>query len=131
MTTRVVGTTTGKFLIEGARGAYWDTRHCVSGVNRSAVICLAYLMVSRRWSMMRAVRRVRAQRPFILSNTGFQEQVWGGARGGGGTGEGGHGFLVRLQDRKVVGLGRLPEALITDQLQLQSSSVKFVDQGVL
>lgn len=49
--------------------------HCYQGVNRSAVICLAYLMVSRRWSMMRAVRRVRAQRPFILSNTGFQEQL--------------------------------------------------------
>ena len=50
--------------------------YCAKGINRSAAICVAYMMVHRKTSLLDTVRNVKNQRGgTILSNTGFQRQL--------------------------------------------------------
>jgi len=49
--------------------------HCLAGVNRSTVVCLAYLIQVQKWPLLRAVRHAWEKRPIILSNEGFQWQL--------------------------------------------------------
>eukprot|EP00668_Euglena_longa_P046414 GGOE01062099.1.p1 GENE.GGOE01062099.1~~GGOE01062099.1.p1 ORF type:complete len:569 (-),score=118.23 GGOE01062099.1:242-1948(-) len=49
--------------------------HCFAGINRSATLCIAYLMVHLRWPLLAAVRHVYQARPIILSNRGFMAEL--------------------------------------------------------
>uniref|UniRef100_A0A7S1J681 protein-tyrosine-phosphatase n=1 Tax=Eutreptiella gymnastica TaxID=73025 RepID=A0A7S1J681_9EUGL len=49
--------------------------HCQAGVNRSATLATAYCMVHNRWPLIKAIRHVFRQRPFILTNEFFQQQL--------------------------------------------------------
>ena len=49
--------------------------HCLMGVNRSAALVVAYLMVHRQLGPISAAVLVKKQRGTILANSGFQEQI--------------------------------------------------------
>ena len=49
--------------------------HCEMGVNRSGAICVAYMMLHEHNSLFRTLREVKAQRPLLLVNEGFQRQL--------------------------------------------------------
>lgn len=49
--------------------------HCELGVNRSAALCVAYLMDLEQMSLLRAVRQLQFDRPNILCNEGFRRQL--------------------------------------------------------
>eukprot|EP01063_Lacrimia_lanifica_P033296 TRINITY_DN5873_c0_g1_i1.p1 TRINITY_DN5873_c0_g1~~TRINITY_DN5873_c0_g1_i1.p1 ORF type:complete len:306 (+),score=66.95 TRINITY_DN5873_c0_g1_i1:700-1617(+) len=49
--------------------------HCFAGVNRSATICVAYLMRQYRWPLSKAVAHVHARRPIVLTNLSFRKQL--------------------------------------------------------
>jgi len=49
--------------------------HCVSGVSRSASLCLAYLMKHERMPLRRAFAHLKSMRPSIRPNTGFFTQL--------------------------------------------------------
>ena len=49
--------------------------HCVSGVSRSASLCLAYLMKHERMPLGRAFAHLKSRRPSIRPNTGFFTQL--------------------------------------------------------
>ena len=77
--------------------------HCFAGVNRSAAIAVALLMLTRRTPLVPTLTSVAALRPFVLTNRSFRRQLaelavreglLGGdglLGGGGGGGEGGGG----------------------------------------
>ena len=50
--------------------------HCEMGVNRSAALCVAYLMEHRDLTLIQAIREVKIDRPVILTNTGFRKQLY-------------------------------------------------------
>ena len=49
--------------------------HCHEGKNRSAALCVAYLMVEHRMRLVEAVEHVWRRRPIVLSNESFVKQV--------------------------------------------------------
>ena len=49
--------------------------HCHEGRNRSAALCIAYLMVEHRMSLWDAVEHVWTRRPNVLSNISFLDQL--------------------------------------------------------
>ena len=49
--------------------------HCHEGKNRSATLCVAYLMVECRMRLPDAVEHVWRRRPIVLSNESFVEQL--------------------------------------------------------
>jgi predicted protein tyrosine phosphatase len=49
--------------------------HCHEGKNRSAALCVAYLMVKERMPLTKAVAHVWQQRPIILDNQSFVDQL--------------------------------------------------------
>lgn len=49
--------------------------HCVEGRNRSATLCVAWLMVEGRLPLTAAVRYVFERRPIILTNQSFVDQL--------------------------------------------------------
>ena len=49
--------------------------HCAAGVNRSAALCVAFLVRVQRWTLLRAVRHVHARRPIVLTNASFRLQL--------------------------------------------------------
>jgi len=49
--------------------------HCVSGVSRSASLCLAYLMKHERMPLRRAFAHLKSRRPSVRPNTGFFTQL--------------------------------------------------------
>eukprot|EP00668_Euglena_longa_P041065 GGOE01054036.1.p1 GENE.GGOE01054036.1~~GGOE01054036.1.p1 ORF type:complete len:474 (+),score=101.57 GGOE01054036.1:83-1423(+) len=49
--------------------------HCYQGLNRSATLCVAYLMVKHRLPLLTVVERVHAVRAYILGNPGFRQQL--------------------------------------------------------
>ena len=49
--------------------------HCAAGVNRSAALCVAFLVKAQRWTLLRAVRHVHAKRPIVLTNPSFRLQL--------------------------------------------------------
>eukprot|EP00906_Rhabdomonas_costata_P027523 RCo039073 len=63
-------------FIEGSRRSGGTVLvHCYQGVNRSAAICVAYLVQALSMPLLHAVRHVFQARPCILSNRGFQAQL--------------------------------------------------------
>eukprot|EP00438_Fugacium_kawagutii_P003035 Skav229438 [mRNA] locus=scaffold397:112418:117094:- [translate_table: standard] len=49
--------------------------HCFAGMNRSAALCAAYLMVKERMGLFRVVKLLSERRGWILSNEGFMHQL--------------------------------------------------------
>jgi len=49
--------------------------HCMAGVNRSAALCVAYLMVHQSMGAISAVETVLNARGMILTNAGFVKQL--------------------------------------------------------
>jgi hypothetical protein len=49
--------------------------HCFSGKSRSATICIAYIMFVTKLSFIDALNCVRARRPIVFPNFGFQRQL--------------------------------------------------------
>ena len=47
----------------------------LQGINRSAAIVVAYMMIFKRWPLIVALQRVNHARPAILGNVGFREQL--------------------------------------------------------
>ena len=62
---------------EGGRGARAPCClvHCQEGKNRSACLCVAYLMVEERMPLLEAVTHVFDRRPFVLDNASFVRQL--------------------------------------------------------
>ena len=49
--------------------------HCALGVNRSATICVAYLMQHKQMNLLNAVSLLKRKRPLVLLNKNFQRQL--------------------------------------------------------
>ena len=49
--------------------------HCFAGVNRSAALAIAVVMVREKLPLLRVVSDAFAARPFILSNESFRRQL--------------------------------------------------------
>ena len=49
--------------------------HCELGINRSGAICVAYMMESERLPLLAAIKRIKNDRPTVLVNEGFQQQL--------------------------------------------------------
>ena len=49
--------------------------HCFEGRNRSATLCVAWLVVEGRLPLTDALRRVFERRPIVLTNRSFLEQL--------------------------------------------------------
>jgi protein-tyrosine phosphatase len=49
--------------------------HCIQGLNRSAAICVAFLMKRRNLSVLEAVELLASKRPDLLTNRGFLRQL--------------------------------------------------------
>jgi len=49
--------------------------HCALGINRSAAVCLAYMMVDRRLPLLAATRIIKDKRRIVLANKTFQRQL--------------------------------------------------------
>ncbi|ELU01777.1 hypothetical protein CAPTEDRAFT_107807 [Capitella teleta] len=49
--------------------------HCALGVNRSGVLCIAYIMLEARLGLLEAVKLVKERRGRVLANRGFQRQL--------------------------------------------------------
>ena len=54
--------------------------HCELGINRSGVICTAYMMESEELPLLTAIKRIKNDRPTVLVNEGFQKQLINFAR---------------------------------------------------
>ena len=62
-------------FFEAHRGAGAVLVHCFAGVNRSACLSVALLMLRERWSLLRTVRHCFERRPFILTNMSFRRAL--------------------------------------------------------
>eukprot|EP00667_Euglena_gracilis_P011980 EG_transcript_12274 len=65
-------------FLEGAKASSNKARcliHCYQGLNRSATLCVAYLVVTKRMPLMNILSRVHAARPGILGNVSFRRQL--------------------------------------------------------
>ena len=49
--------------------------HCFAGINRSACLGVALLMLRERWFLLRTVQHCFERRPFILSNVSFRRAL--------------------------------------------------------
>ena len=49
--------------------------HCEMGINRSAAICVAYILVDEKLTLLEVIKRVKRQRRVILLNEGFQKRL--------------------------------------------------------
>eukprot|EP00996_Jenningsia_fusiforme_P002160 NODE_299_length_2496_cov_17.656314_g276_i0.p1 GENE.NODE_299_length_2496_cov_17.656314_g276_i0~~NODE_299_length_2496_cov_17.656314_g276_i0.p1 ORF type:complete len:629 (+),score=75.06 NODE_299_length_2496_cov_17.656314_g276_i0:119-2005(+) len=49
--------------------------HCYAGINRSATLCIAYLMVSLGWPLLSVVQHVYDLRSIILTNRAFMAEL--------------------------------------------------------
>ena len=54
--------------------------HCALGINRSASVCVAYLMADQKVTLLKAVQTVKDKRRLCLTNKGFQIQLIAYAR---------------------------------------------------
>jgi len=69
--------------------------HCALGINRSAAVCVAYVMVDRRMPLLAVTRLIKDRRRIALANKAFQRQLVRFARARGLLGE-----LPRHQEGK-------------------------------
>ena len=79
--------------------------HCALGINRSATICVGYLMSDQKYTLLRAVQTVKDKRNLCLTNKGFQIQ------------------LITYARRK-----RLLDPLPLDQREITRKCVQFDDR---
>ena len=49
--------------------------HCHQGINRSAALSIAFLMLHEHWPLPELLRHAFAQRPRLLTNLGFRKQL--------------------------------------------------------
>ena len=49
--------------------------HCKAGVNRSATLCVAYMMLKKKMTLLKAVAVAKRKRIYVLTNTGFRQQL--------------------------------------------------------
>ena len=49
--------------------------HCEMGINRSAAICIAYILVDEKLTLLEVIKRVKRERRVILVNESFQKQL--------------------------------------------------------
>ena len=49
--------------------------HCVAGINRSATLCIAYLVIRENMTLSEAIRHCFGARPIILTNSSFVMQL--------------------------------------------------------
>jgi dual specificity MAP kinase phosphatase len=49
--------------------------HCVAGINRSATLCIAYLVIRENMTLEAAIRHCFGARPIILTNSSFVMQL--------------------------------------------------------
>lgn len=49
--------------------------HCIKGINRSAFICAAYMMLRSNKNLYQAVRHLKYTRGIVLTNPSFQKQL--------------------------------------------------------
>lgn len=49
--------------------------HCAMGHNRSVMICIAYIMLKKRWSLFTTTELLKSKVGTILSNKNFQKQL--------------------------------------------------------
>lgn len=63
------------FLTKAQQNGGTTLIHCQAGVNRSAALAVAFVMVTTRMSLLQAVRHVFQQRPFILTNEFFHKEL--------------------------------------------------------
>eukprot|EP01001_Neometanema_parovale_P002910 NODE_1368_length_1765_cov_89.506090_g1299_i0.p1 GENE.NODE_1368_length_1765_cov_89.506090_g1299_i0~~NODE_1368_length_1765_cov_89.506090_g1299_i0.p1 ORF type:complete len:295 (+),score=42.68 NODE_1368_length_1765_cov_89.506090_g1299_i0:213-1097(+) len=49
--------------------------HCKAGINRSATLCIAYLIAHSRLPLLQAIQHTFCRRPFILHNHNFKEEL--------------------------------------------------------
>ncbi|ELU01778.1 hypothetical protein CAPTEDRAFT_222206 [Capitella teleta] len=49
--------------------------HCEMGVNRSAALCVAYLLEQTQMTLIQVLRLVKIDRPVLLLNDGFRKQL--------------------------------------------------------
>ena len=54
--------------------------HCALGINRSAAVCVAYLMADQKVTLLKAVQTVKNKRRLCLTNKGFLIQLINYAR---------------------------------------------------
>jgi hypothetical protein len=58
---------------DGRRGAAFV--HCFAGQNRSAALCVAWLIIEGKMHLLDAVRLVHGKRPVVLTNISFRLQL--------------------------------------------------------
>lgn len=63
------------FIDEAKRTGGRALVHCEMGINRSGAICIAYMMVNEKITMLQALRSAKIERPTILVNEGFQKML--------------------------------------------------------
>ena len=61
--------------------------HCALGINRSAAVCVAYMMLERRLPLLAVTRLIKDRRRIVLANKAFQRQLVSFARARGLLGE--------------------------------------------
>ena len=64
-----------RFINDAKRSHGIALVHCMKGINRSGFICAAYVMLTKRLSVVGAVRLMKRQRAKVLSNDGFCRQL--------------------------------------------------------
>ena len=64
-----------EFVSEAIAGGGCVLVHCRRGISRSAALCVAYLMESRKLTFDAALAYLRKQRPAVDINQGFVEQL--------------------------------------------------------
>jgi hypothetical protein len=57
--------------------------HCAMGINRSAAVCAAYLMMATHQTLFDVLKTLKRKRRIVLTNHGFQRQLvrYAGAKG--------------------------------------------------
>jgi len=76
-----------RFLNAAKRDGGTVLVHCALGINRSAAVCVAYMMVERRLPLLAVTRIIKDRRRIVLANKSFQRQLVGFARNRGLLGE--------------------------------------------
>ncbi len=49
--------------------------HCAMGINRSALICAAYIIADKKMKLLDVVKHLKSRRKIVLSNKGFRLQL--------------------------------------------------------
>jgi len=66
---------TWRFIAEAKKSGGKCLVHCRMGISRSAATVCAYLMKEKDFSKAEAIDYVKARRPIICPNPGFQRQL--------------------------------------------------------